>query len=129
VSTIRDYVSDAPVYARLAANRVRVGASSAWYRAAGRRIQGSRARFSNWRNRKAIARGRRDVVARGRRDVVARVGDQVRSRTPVLRNRIDPSTGRQNRDARRTGRQRDVSLGWRQAHRAPMPRARTGRSR
>jgi hypothetical protein len=77
-------------------------------------------RISNWRNRKAITRGRRDAVARA--------GDQVRSRTPVLRNRIDPSTGRPNRDARRIGWQRDVTLGWRQTHRAPMPRTK-GRSR
>ena len=121
MSTFRDYASDAPVYARLAANRARVHASNAWHRAAGRHIQGGRARLSSWRNRRAIARGRRDVVARA--------GAQVRTRTPVLRNRIDPSTGRPNRDARRLGRQRDVMLGWRQTHRAPMPRTRTGRSR
>ena len=117
----RDYLHDIPVYARLAANRTRVGVSNAWHRAAGRHVQGGRARISNWRNRRAIAQGRRDVAAR--------TGDQVRSRTPVLRDRIDRSTGRPNRDARRIGRQRDVSLGWRQTHRAPMPRTRTGRSR
>ena len=121
MSTIRDYLSDAPVYARLAANRVRVHASNAWHRAIGRHIQTQRARFRNFRTTRDIRRGRRDIATRA--------GDQVRSRTPVLRNRIDPSTGRQNRDARRIGRQRDVSLGWRQTHRAPMPRTRAGRSR
>ncbi len=118
MSSSRDYLSDLRRY-YLPQAKTRV--SNAWYRAAGRHIQGGRARLSNWRNGKAIARGRRDVAARA--------GDQVRSRTPVLRGRTDRRTGRPNRDAARLGRQQDVTLGWRQTHRAPMPRARTGRSR
>ncbi len=59
-------------------------------------------RISNWRNRKAIARGRRDAVAR--------TGDQVRSRTPVLRNRVNPATGRPHSHDRESGRLSDQSL-------------------
>ncbi len=59
-------------------------------------------RFWNWRNQKARARGRRDVPAR--------VGAQVRSRTPVLRNRVSPATGRPHRDDRHMGRLSDQSL-------------------
>ena len=74
-------------------------------------------RISNWRNRRAIARGKRDLPAKA--------ADQVRSRTPVLRDRIDPSTGRPNRDARDMGRLSDKSL----ARMAPArtPRGREGR--
>lgn len=59
-------------------------------------------RFWNWRNRRAIVRGRRDVAARA--------GDAVRSGTPVLRNRVNPATGRPHRDDRQIGRLSDRAL-------------------
>jgi hypothetical protein len=99
----------------------RVHASNAWHYAAGRHIQTAQARIHNWRTIRNIQRGRRDIVDRA--------ADQVRARTPVLRDRIDRRTGRPNRTAASTGRQRDETLRWRQVNRAPMPRARTGRSR
>ena len=114
--TARDRLSDVPVRARLAANRVRTGASNAWYRAAGRRISGTRQGISNARSSRAIERGRRDLPAR------ASAG--LRSSLPVVRNRIDRSTGRQNRDARVMGRLSDQSL----ARMAPARRAGRGRS-
>lgn len=109
---------------RLANGRVHV--SNAWYRAAGRRIRGARTQFSNRRNLKAIQRGRRDIPAR--------VGDQVRSRTPVVRARINRSTGRPHGDDVRTGRAIDRTLALRQQRdlRAAAARnraSRAGRSR
>ncbi len=59
-------------------------------------------RISNWRNRKAWERGKRDVPAR--------VGDQVRSRTPVVRDRINRATGRPHRDDRSMGQASDRTL-------------------
>jgi hypothetical protein len=59
-------------------------------------------RFWNWRGQKARERGRRDIPAR--------VGDQVRSRTPVVRDRINRGTGRPHRDDRDMGRLSDQSL-------------------
>lgn len=85
---------------RLANARVR--ASNAWYRAAGRLVQGWRQQFRNWRNARAIARGRRDAAARA--------GDAIRSRTPLLRGRVNPATGRPHRDDARLGRLSDQSL-------------------
>jgi hypothetical protein len=94
--------------------------SNAWYRAAGHRIQGARQGFSNWRNQCTLDRGKRDLPARA--------GDQVRSRTPVLRSRINRGTGRPHRDDRDMGRLSDQSL----ARMAPVrraDRASRGRSR
>jgi hypothetical protein len=73
-------------------------------------------RFRNWRN----ARDR----ARGRRDIAARAGDQVRSRTPVLRDRVNPATGRKHRDDARLGRGMDESPA-RFRERAGMSRGRS----
>ena len=80
----------------------RTRVSNAWHRLAGRRIAGARTRVSNWRNRHAIARGRRDAPARA--------ADAVRSRTPVVRDRVNRATGRQHRDDARLGRLSDESL-------------------
>jgi hypothetical protein len=93
---------------------VRTRASNAWHRAVGRHVQGGRTRLSNWRNRKALERGRRDIPAR--------VADQVRSRTPVVRDRVNRATGRPHRDDARMGRLSDQSL-------ARQARVRSGRSR
>ena len=95
----RDYLSDLRGY-YLPVARVRV--RDAWYRAAGRHIQGTRARFSNWRNLRDIQRGRRDAPAR--------LGDQVRSRTPVVRGRVNRATGRAHRDDIRMGQASDRTL-------------------
>lgn len=81
-------------------------------------------RLSNWRNRRALGRGKRDLPARA--------GDQVRSRTPVLRSRINPATGRQHSHDRESGRLSDQSLGrWaEQRQRDAQAAGRTrGRSR
>jgi hypothetical protein len=85
---------------RLGNGRVRV--SNAWYRAAGRHVQGARVRVSNWRNHRTWDRGRRDAARRA--------ADQVRSRAPVYRDRINPGTGRPHRDDARLGRISDRSL-------------------
>ena len=114
MSRPRDYLSDLRRYhLPKAATRAR----DAWYSAAGRHIQGNRQRFSNWRNTKARERGRRDIPARA--------ADQARSRTPVVRDRIDRRTGRPNRDAGRMGRLLDQSLA---RSKRTMP-TRQGRSR
>ena len=84
--TARDRLSDVPVRARLAASRVRVGASNAWYRAAGRRISGTRQGISNARNQRTLERGRRPRTTQ--------LADAARSSVPVYRNRINPATGR-----------------------------------
>ena len=59
-------------------------------------------RFWNWRNRRTLDRGKRDLPARA--------GDQIRSRTPVVRSRVNPATGRPHRDDRNMGRLSDQSL-------------------
>jgi hypothetical protein len=99
VSRARDYMSDLRRYYLPAA---RTRASNAWHRAAGQHIQGARGRFSNWRNQRAWDRGGRDLPCRA--------GDQARSRTPVVRNRINPATERPHRDDRQLGRTADRSL-------------------
>lgn len=76
-------------------------------------------RFWNWRGQKARERGRRDIAAR--------IGDQVRSRTPVVRSQINRGTGRPHRDDRHMGRLSDQSLA---RFRQRLPATRTqGRSR
>jgi hypothetical protein len=67
----------------------RVHASNAWYRAAGRRVSGARAEHRNRVNRRAIDRGRAT-----RLDGAVAV---LTSRTPVVRDRINPATGRRRR--------------------------------
>lgn len=111
MASIRDHVSDIPVRTRLAANRARVGASNAWYRAAGRRISGTRTGLSNWRNQRTLDRGRRPRTTQA--------ADAVRSSAPVYRNRVNPATGRPHRDDRSMGRTSDQSL----ARMAPQRRA------
>jgi hypothetical protein len=98
----RDHISDVPVHARIAANRIHVRASNAWHRAAGHRIQGARGRLANARAVRARQRGRRDLPRRA--------ADNIRSSVPAYRNRVDPSTGRPNRDSRQIGRTIDESL-------------------
>ena len=69
---------------RLANGRVRV--SNAWYRSAGRRIHGTRQGYRNWLSGRARARGKAplpDRITRG-----------IGSRLPVVRDRINPATGR-----------------------------------
>lgn len=97
--SLRDYASDAR---RVHLPNARTRARNAWHRAAGRRIQGQRTRFSNWRNNRAIQRGRRDLPARA--------GDQARSRLPVVRDRINRATGRPHRDDRQMGQASDRTL-------------------
>ncbi len=98
MSRAGDYLSDARWY--LAKGRVRV--SNAWYRAVGERVQAARTGFRNRRNARTIRRGKRDLPAKA--------GDQIRSRTPVVRDRINRGTGRPHRDDRMLGRVSDQSL-------------------
>ena len=102
LSKARDHISDVPVHARIAANRIHVRASNAWHRAAGHRIQGARGRLANARAVRAQQRGRRDLPRRA--------ADNLRSSLPIVRDRIDTSTGRPNRDSRQIGRTIDESL-------------------
>ena len=92
MSRYRDYVSDAPVYARLAANRARVAASNAWYRAVGRHVKGNRQRYRNWLSRRAWSRGKTPLPDRLTRGAGSRV--------PGYRNRVNPATGRPRRTDR-----------------------------
>lgn len=66
------------------------------------RLSAQNTRFWNWRNRRAVSRGRRDAVARA--------GDGVRSAVPVYRDRVNPATGRPHRDDAWLGRRADRSL-------------------
>jgi len=99
VSKARDYAGD---LRRYYLPKARTHASNAWHRAAGRHIQTVRGRLSNARNLRDIQRGRRDLPRRA--------ADQVRSRTPVYRNRINRATGRPHRDDRDMGRSSDKTL-------------------
>ena len=99
MSRLRDYAHD---FWRVYLPNARTRASNAWHRAAGRHLQGQRTGFSNWRNNRAIQRGRRDLPAR--------TGDQVRSRMPVVRDRINRATGRPHRDDRAMGQASDRTL-------------------
>jgi hypothetical protein len=64
----------------------RVHASNAWYRAVGRRVQGRRAQYRNWLNRRARARGKAPLPDRATRAAGSRI--------PGYRNRINRATGR-----------------------------------
>jgi hypothetical protein len=110
-ASARDHLSDVPVRARLAANRVHVAASNAWYRAAGRRIHGARQGISNARNQRTLERGQRPRTTQA--------ADVIRSSVPFYRNRISSATGRPNRMARELGRTADAGL----ARSAPRIRA------
>jgi hypothetical protein len=109
MSKVRDHLSEARWH--LAKGRVKV--SNAWYRAAGRRIQGARTGISNARNRRTIERGRAP-----RLDGAAAA---VTSRTPVIRGRINPATGRRRRDDAMMHRSRNEGL----ARMAPQRPVRT----
>lgn len=84
--SIRDHLSDL----RWRAANGRTHVSNAWYRAAGRRISGTRQQYRNWLNTRARARGKRPLPDRAARAAGSRV--------PVYRNRISPATGRPRRD-------------------------------
>ena len=99
MSRLGDYASDVRrYYLPKAWTRTR----DAWHHVAGRHIRGARNRVTAWRANRDIRRGRRDAPAR--------VGDQVRSRTPVVRDRVNRATGRPHRDDRNMGRLSDQSL-------------------
>ena len=87
---------------RLDNGRVRV--SNAWYRAVGRRISGGRQRYRNWLNRRARVRGRAPLPDRLTRCIG--------SRLPVVRDRINPATGR----PRWTDRSDGALARWRADH-------------
>ena len=106
MSKIRDHVSD--LRWRAANGRVKV--SNAWYRAAGRRIDGARQEASNRKNRRTIERGKAP-----RRD---RVAAEVTSRTPVVRNRINPAHGNPHREDARLHRTGNESLARRRGRAA-----------
>lgn len=113
MSKARDYLSD---LRRYHLPNARTKASNAWHRAAGRHIRTARGWISNARAERAQRRGRRDLPRRA--------ADSLRSSLPVFRNRIDPATGRPNRDSRGLGRATDRELArWapqrREAARAP----------
>jgi hypothetical protein len=74
-------VSGIPVRARLAMTGGREKTRA--------RAVTARQRVRNWRTGKAWDRGRRDLAARA--------GDQVRSRVPVFRDRVNRGTGRPHR--------------------------------
>ena len=126
----RDYLS--ALRWRAANGRTRV--SNAWYRAAGRRISGARQGIRNSRNRRTLERGRAPRLD----GVVA----AVTSRAPVIRDRINPATGRSRRDGALMHRSRNNGLARMQADRDPqwwpaapwertrqVPAARPGRGR
>ena len=113
MSRLRDYLSDLRrYYLPETATRAR----DAWHRAAGRRIEGARGRIANAR----AARARQ----RGRRDLPRRAADNLRSSLPVYRSRINPGTGRPNRDSRALGRTCDAALARMAPRRTPRGRTR-----
>ena len=117
MSKIRDHVSDVPVRARLAANRVHVKTSNAWYRTAGLRIKDARNRADDRQDQRNAERGKLP-----RRD---RVVAEVRSRTPVYRDRaVDPATGRKRREDMQWHRVRNESLAQGRAARQRQGRTR-----
>ena len=95
---IRDHLSD--MSWRAANGRVKV--SNAWERAVGNRVRGARQQASNERNRKTIERGKAP-----RRE---RVASEVKSRTPIYRDRVNPAHGNKHREDARLHRTRDESL-------------------
>ena len=84
------------------------------------RYSATNTRFWNWRNQRTLTRGKRDIPAR--------IGDQVRSRVPVLRNRINRGTGRPHRDDRDMGRLSDKSLARTKARLKAPSRQEPGRA-
>ena len=112
MSKIRDHVHDL----RWRAANGRVKASNAWWRAAGRRIDGARTEASNRKNRRTLERGKAP-----RRD---RVAAEVTSRTPVVRDRVNPAHGNKHREDVRLHKSRDAGLAW-----MKQARERPGRTR
>ena len=87
--SLRDYASDVRrYYLPKAATRAR----DAWHQAVGKRVQGARQQNRNWMNGRARQRGKAPLPDR--------VSRAVGSRTPVVRNRINPATGRPRRTDR-----------------------------
>ena len=110
MSRIRDYLSDAPWYARKAA----VPVQNAWCRAT-QPLRDARWNVGEYRRRWAREHGRRDVLRRA--------ADHARSRLPVVRGRINRSTGRQHRDDAELGRRLDRSLKIMRERAVPVTRA------
>lgn len=98
MSKIRDHLSDL----RWRAANGRVKASNAWWRVAGRRIDGARQEASNRKNRRTIERGKAP-----RRD---RVAAEVKSRTPIYRDRVNPAHGNKHREDARLHKSGNESL-------------------
>jgi hypothetical protein len=115
--SIRDHLSDLSWRAGNGRTKIR----DAWWRAVGRRIDGARTARRNERNRKTIERGKAP-----RRD---RVAAEVKSRTPVLRDRINPAHGNKHRKDARLHRQGNESLARMRQARALPARQRAGRTR
>ena len=111
MSKISDHVSDIPAKTRIAASRVRTGASNAWHRAAGNRIHGARIGLSNARNRRTIERGRAPRIS-GVRAAVS-------SRLPVYRNRINRAHGNPHQEDARLHRTGNEALARMKADRTP----------
>ncbi len=86
---------------------------NAWYRAAGRRIQGTRTGWHNWRNGRAIKNGRAPRLD----GAIA----AATSRTPLVRSRINRATGRPRRDDATMHRGRNESLARMKTDRARWP--------
>jgi hypothetical protein len=97
VSRLSDYLHDAPWYARKAAVPLRNG----WDRAT------QPLRDARWR---VGERRRKWALEHGRRDIVRRAADHARSRLPLIRERVNPATGRKHRDDAELGRRLDRSL-------------------
>ena len=90
--------------ARWQSSVTRTRVSNAWYRTAGRRIHGTRQGYRNWLSGRARARGKAplpDRITRG-----------IGSRLPVVRDRINPATGR----PRWTDRSDGALARWRADH-------------
>jgi len=121
MSKFRDHVSDVPARARIAANRARIGVSNAWYRTAGRRIQGARTGISNARNRRTLERGRAPRSSA--------VNATVSSRMPVYRNRINRAHGNPHREDARLHRSGNEGLARMAATRQRDARRRTRSTR
>ena len=93
----------------------RTKASNAWYRTVGRRVQGARTAASNRKNRRIIERGKAP-----RRD---RVAAEIKSRTPIYRNRVNPAHGNKHREDARLHRAGNESLARMKANPASAERS------
>jgi hypothetical protein len=97
MNRIRDYLQDARWYARRAA----VPVQNAAYRAT-EPLRSLRWNAGEYRRRWAREHGRRDPLRRA--------ADHARSRLPLVRDRVNPATGRKHRDDAELGRRLDRSL-------------------